>query len=178
MSLGKWIKDLWTDGTYHFTLGYVGYFVAGHYFHTAILKRKHRLLIYFGGICGTISTVCLTIANSVAIGAPNGAFTDNFQLGVVATAIALFVFAKYELSRIKLSAKAGAFVKQISQFTFGVYLVHIIVLKKIIYGIMSVYVVSFGAIIGVPTLALLVLAISLGISGLINKIPIIHKYII
>jgi surface polysaccharide O-acyltransferase-like enzyme len=84
------------------------------------------------------------------------------------------LFVKNLTPRIKFSTKAINMITKISNMCFGIYLVHILVLWLLShYGISTN---KFSTIISIPTISILVFAISLFISSCLYKIPFCRKY--
>lgn len=155
-------------------LGYAGYFIAGFYINRTDIGKKARYIIYFMGVIGFIATFFLTWRSSVLLEKPVGGFYDNFKLNVLAEAIAVFVFFKYNNS-----AHSGIYsiVKKLAKYSFGVYLVHCMVLEQI-YNQLGIASDSFYPLVFIPVLSLIVYGISLLISCILNHIPIMNKYIV
>ena len=90
--------------------------------------------------------------------------------------LAIFVFTKQKLSNWKPSDENQKLILDISGLTFGVYMVHVVLLALLDkFGFSPV---SYPAIYMIPMLILFVLPVSFFLSWLIKKIPIIGKYIV
>lgn len=164
------------DIDFTFAIGYVFYFVLGYYLSKVELNKKIRLLIYILGIVGFVATFLLTYFVSVSEGRTTDIFYSNFSVFVMLEAVAVFVFAKYELVKIKLNNTVSILIDKIVACSLGVYLVHMFVLDMLdkLFGL---NVMSFNAVISVPLLSILVLLISLVIIAIMKIIPIIKKLV-
>ena len=160
----------------HFDLmlfaGYSGYFLLGHYLNTNNCKRLNLVCVI-----GIISFVLIVIGSIISInicGTLKNPLYGYLTPFVLFEAIAVFMFVKNLTPRIKFSTKAINMITKISNMCFGIYLVHILVLWLLShYGISTN---KFSAIISIPTISILVFAISLFISSCLYKIPFCRKY--
>lgn len=156
-------------------VGYFGYFVLGHILNITELTKKQRTLIYALGIGGAIITVVATAYVSLKQQTANIMFYGDTTINVALMAAAVFVFAKTHLNNVK-NTKALACVLFLSKCSFGVYLVHAMVMEflQVRLGITTL---SFNPILSVPVLAVVIFLISLIISAVLNKIPLIKKLV-
>ncbi len=164
----KWVSDPFGSLHYHFTLGYVSYYMAGYYFHHYDLNKKQRQIIYLLSVCGFLFTVLSTRYMSIANQTAYKGFYNNFMIGVVLEAVGLFVFFKN--SQFKFEKP----ILWISNYSLGVYLVHIFVidlLKKI-----GIHTLMMNAFISVPLLIIVVYGISFMISYVWKHVPLVDKY--
>lgn len=151
-------------------LGYMGYFVLGYYLNNKNISKKMQYIIYLLGTFGFVSTIFLTNIASNIEGKGIVTFYDNMSINVALEALGVFVFAKYNF-------KTNSSLKYISKLSFGVYLSHILFLNvlKLNWGVTTL---SFEPAISIPLITTLVFLISLLLSGLINNIPILKRYIV
>lgn len=157
-------------------LGWIGFFLLGHYLKTYELKKRSRILIYLAGLCGFL--VCWLGNSYVSVkgGVASSFYYFNFSISCFATAMAWFTFFKYKFENKEFSEKSQKIIKLLAKNTFGVYLIHAAILKILYeFGISSI---SFNPIISIPLISILVFIISFFISYAISKIPFISKYII
>lgn len=162
---------------FHFTLGYVGYFVLGYYLNRINTDGKIKWLIYFLGAIGFIFTVLLTLQMSWVKKIPDETFYDNFTLNVLFESIAIFVLIKNNFQKLKRNFFKKEIIKRISKYTFGVYLSHVLVIDYVISAIEQK---DFNccSLIYIPMITLLVAIISFGISMLLNQIPILKRFMV
>ena len=147
-----------------FVMGYSGYFVLGYFLNTTEIKKNTRIIVYILGIIGAIYTI---LTQSY----------DNFNINVLLMSISIFVFFKTHLNILPKKEKTLKLILFLSKCSFGVYLIHpyIIEAVNILFGFS---VLSFNPIISIPLLALFVFGISLSISAILNKIPLVKKWIV
>ena len=178
--------DTWTSRWhYHFTLEFVGYFVAGYHIvkHINIKSIVIRVILYVLGLMDLVLFIKLTHD----IEAKNTKeyskeFRDNYSLTVVFYSIVLFLFFKHEIGRINFSERAIKIISKLSSLTFGMYLSHMII-KFLLSKFAHISQVEFlglsvRAAIGCPIFALVIIVLSLLTSYGISKIPVLNKYII
>lgn len=147
--------------------GFIGYIVLGYYLFVKNLENvKHiKAISFFIFIFG----VLITIFGTYFLSYYNDRFIidlyNYFSPNVVIAAIGLFLFFKHiklENSQLKIVRKF------INKHSFGIYLVHILVLFYLNkFGVNGAL---FGPILGIPITALLCLAISSLIIFLLKKL--------
>lgn len=157
--------------------GYLFFFVLGYWLSKKEISKKMRVLAYIGGLIGSAFTIVFTAFASLHIGKSCTVFLDNFTFGCVLESIAVFVFFRYNADKRSPSEKSGKIIKTLSKYTFGVYLSHAMVLE-FINKTMHFNTLSMNAFAAVPLLILIVGAVSLAITAILNQIPIVKKYIV
>jgi surface polysaccharide O-acyltransferase-like enzyme len=104
------------------------------------------------------------------MGTYSSVFCTNASPTVIAPGVAIYVFAKYNLNRLP---KAVAWL---ADHSFGTYLVHALVIEELHRN--EFHVLTWDPIIGVPVVSVVVFAISLAISVLLSKLPVVGKYLV
>lgn len=160
----------WDLDTLYVTFNYTGYFVLGYYLNKKQLQKKNINVIYVMGLVGIILTIGLTIIASKKIGKYTDLYSEYLSLNVFLESIAVYVFAKYNF-------KTNKIIKNIAGCCFGIYLVHALILEKG-KDILEISSLLFNPIIAVPIISISVFIIALVISKILNKIPIINKYVV
>lgn len=168
---------LLNDMEFYFTLGYVGFFIAGYYINKKDISIKTQRIIYVLGILGIIGTVVLSAWISMLFGEPREEFYKCNSVNVSLTGIALFTFAKYHLNNIRLSDKAKKVVRILSKYSFGAYLVHVMVIESLAY-FFGLEIIPTSPLLAVPVVSVMVVVLSFAISGIINHIPFLKRYIV
>lgn len=156
------------------TLGFTGYFIAGYFVNKIKIIKKKRIYIYLLGIIGTTITITLDAYLSLKKQIPVSTYYGNFCVNVLMQSIAIFVFIKYNSPK---SNKLNNLIKKLSQYSFGAYLVHIIIIDQLNIRF-SLNTLSFNPIFSVPIISSIVFIISFTISIIISKIPILKKFIV
>lgn len=169
------IVDIPSDETnmlYNFS-GYVGYFVLGAYLSRyktdGLMKIKVILpsLIVFSVLLPVITILTEKEINFYRL------FWYLF-ISVVAQCIFYFVLIQRYAGKIK-QIKVVNLIENISKMSFGIYLIHIFVLRICLWNIDSLTAMSY--ILQIPIFTILTFTISYMLSRLISKVP-FSKYII
>lgn len=154
--------------------GYIGIYVAGWYLRTAMLTRKQLRIIYLlGGIC-LILTLRGIWMNATA-------FTTDPAMMILSPdailiAAALLLVVKNTLAHMRLSHKVLRPIAALSQLSFGIYLIHPILLAVLCYALNRAGIsLSAGAFVPLASIGLLV--ISGAITFLLRKIPKVGRYL-
>lgn len=157
-----------------FVTHYVGYYVLGYYLFTFDFHAKWRTLMYIGGIAGFVITFFMTYHESLKIDEPLEQFWyDEHSPNVLFMVIALFMLFK--------SAKIGTLKVPwigtvISHASFGIYLIHILVMQTLYEKFDFVW-FDLHPIIGIPYKVLLVVTISTILVRFIKKVPVLRGII-
>lgn len=176
LGLGNSLETMVGNTTFNLTAGYTTYFILGYYLSTANFSKKARIISYVLGVYGIVSTILYTYIFSTYQNVPRNNYLSHHTTNVLFTAIGIFCFAKYELSKIKLGEKMQLIIKKISKYTFGIYLVHPFAISIIEYfGLSSSFI---NPLLATPIMIVLTFIISLIISAILNNIPLIKKYIV
>ncbi len=169
----RWSADLaGVKNTLHFTFFFdlLGVLVLGHELNRQEQPPARRRLLYLLGILGAALTCPLTIWASRRTGSPNALFCSINAPGTLCAAAALFVFAKYNLTRLN-----GA-VAWLAEHSFGIYLIHALVIELLSQR--GIHALAGEPLWTVPVLAAVVFALSLAAAALIRKLPRIGKLLV
>ncbi|MBQ3654612.1 MAG: acyltransferase family protein, partial [Synergistaceae bacterium] len=139
-----------------FVMGYAGYFLLGYVMSKITMSRTLERVIYALGLAG----LCASVISP----------SDRISVNVLLESVAVFVFF------MRHFASDGArIIRLLSRYSFGVYLVHVAVLNAVVrYSRLLV----INPILGIPSTAVVVFVISLTVSALLNKLPVLNKYIV
>jgi surface polysaccharide O-acyltransferase-like enzyme len=176
--LGLFFDTSLLPGTNHFGFfsAYVCFYFMGILFHETTLSKEARVVIYTLGIISTVVIFYGTYLLTVKDGYHNEDMQADNNLFTAVQGIAIFVGFKELLKNKKMKENTKKLVLDISGLTFGVYMVHVVLLALLDkYGFSPV---TYPAIYMIPMLILFVLPTSFFISLAIKKIPFIGKYII
>lgn len=154
-------------------LGYSFYFVLGYYMSRRTFCKKTYLLICLSAAVACLVTILLTYAASVNKNTTWTGWYDYFSLNTMVESIGIFLLIKNV--KIRCSHKQKTWIAAISRYTFGIYLVHVLILELFVQ---KNVLISSNALITIPVISAIVFLSSLVISVIINKIPVIRSYII
>lgn len=167
------IDGNWKNMNFHFTLGYVGYFVAGYYINKKDIPPKQRKLIYFLSVLGFFSTIFISLFLAYKYNEPVG-FYNYLSLNIFFEAIGVFIFCKYHAANH--SERVTEFIFNISKNSFGIYLVHPLLIE--IFSKCGIQTMKFEPYISVPVISCVVFAAAYILSAVIHHIPILKKYVV
>lgn len=169
------VKANLREANFPFPNAFLIYYVMGSYLSRYDLPRGVRRTVYVLGIAAYLTSV-LDLE-----GMSGGMMKRYFPFGELYTntviSAAVFLFGKHVLSGIRISEKWEKAVCRLSAYTFGVYLVHPLVLEKL-QTLCGLDTLSFDPIVSVVVMAVLVTGISGLISMILHQIPLLKKYIV
>ena len=158
------------------SFGYLFYFVLGYWLAQQDANRL-RWPIYILGLLGFASTVILTDILSVRQGQLVTSFYSYFAMNVMLEAMFVFRLVRDVAAKLGNIKAFGVVIGGISKYSFGVYLLHPMVID-LLGRYAGFDVLSFSAVISVPVLAVAVFAVSFVLSWILNHIPIVKTYLV
>ena len=159
-----------------FPLGFTVYFIGGYYLSRREFSRREEIVLYCVGTAALLFSIAAPVVLSRAQGAPSDAFYNYNSLNVLLTSVPIFVFARQHLNFPKLGKQALGVLGRLSKYSFGVYLVHPMVIELL--GRFGIDTFSCNAFFSVPLLAVIVFASSMALSALLHQIPVVKKYFV
>lgn len=170
------LSEMLDKAEFNLVTGYSAYFIGGYYLSRMELSKKRRLIIYFLGVLASFTTALFTRNASLQAGAVCEEYYSFFSGNVLIQAVAVFIFGKYHLNSEPKSSASKKILATLSKLTFGVYLSHVLVLDALRSW------QPLKSLSGIPVYPGLQLLLTLLISGVIsyvlNKTPILKKYIV
>ena len=167
------INTLFKNFNVTLIFGFSTYFILGYYLNKTDIRKKHRTIIYILGVIGLVLTIILNLIASKKAGKSLEVFYGGTSANVLLMSIAVFVWFKYN---IKGTENLNKIIVNLSKYSFGAFLVHIFLLKVLhAFGIHST---SFHPVLSVPGITIFTTLVSYLISLILNKIPVIKKYIV
>lgn len=148
--------------------GYTVYYVLGYATKHSNLTDKQRKVIYGLALLGFILTFMKTAFTSLAAGHVYEAFFDNSNLSVAFEALGVFTYVKYH--EPKLGAKKHKEVSLLSANTFGIYLVHVLIIDLLVF-MAGPIITSLPPLIYIPIISAAVFVISLLITAGLRRVP-------
>ena len=132
------------------------------------------MIIYIMGVLGFFLTVYLSWIVSIKAQIALENYYGPWRVNVLFESVAVYIWFKYKKYNIK---KLNVFVVKLSEYSFGAYLVHALVIERlnIFFGLNSL---SLNPCFSVVLISILVFIISFMISGILNNIPGLKKYIV
>lgn len=167
--LDKFYHSLYID----IAAGYSGYFVLGHFLYAYRPTQRQRRVFYILGIAAFVAMICGTHFYSHFTGKASNLMINYLTPTVLAESIAVFVLMTSH--QWHLSAGWQRLVAQASRLSFGIYLVHVLVIRySVSHGIDSSW---LPAVYFVPLYTLGIFAVSCVMIWLLSKIPLANRYL-
>ncbi len=167
------INTVFKNFNVNMILGFVSYFILGFYLNKTEISKKHRTIIYILGVIGLILTIWLNLLASENAGKSLEVFYSATSINVLLMSMAIFVWFKYN---VKGNDKFNKVIIKLSKYSFGAFLVNIFILQVLhAFGIQTT---SFHPVLSVPAITIFTAIASYLISFVLNKIPVIKKYIV
>ncbi|MBQ3418216.1 MAG: acyltransferase family protein [Ruminococcus sp.] len=161
----------------NFVLGFPGYFILGYLLHKNAIKKGVRITLYALGILGAAITIVGTSLVIRYLQKTSVLFYDNFAMNVFFVSTAVFVAVKQICKNPMKTQKAADRLAFFSKCTFGVYLIHPILITFSV-NMLHIDVYGWMPYISIPIFAVVIFAGSYLISIVMNKIPIVKKWLV
>ena len=156
--------------------GYMGYYIAGYYFANYKIKQRTRNGIYVLAVLSVFFTIIVTSFISVRERKPFEGIYGFLTPNTMFIAYAVFLLFQDKFTKMNISDGKIKIISKISKDTFGIYLIHIFVLKAL--DMAGINILMMNPIVSIPVITIVVLILSaIGII-IINKIPILSKNVI
>lgn len=178
------LKTLFPSNYLHYVLellqvdlvcGYAGYFVLGYYVAHIGIPAKYHKIIYSSVIPAAVLNVVLGNYLSHRAGEPKGDIYDSFGLFTFCIVLACFLFFTEVMGKIHYSARVSAVIREVSEGTLGVYVMHVGLMEILeVYGIHSMMVPN---IVGIPLYAILCFVICLVAASVLRRVPFLGRYL-
>ncbi len=163
---------------FSFLPGYLGCFLLGHYIHEYGLGAWHKRIV-----CATIPALVLSGLLTVWISTLTDSYVYTFMLEnnplTFLACAGIFAFFRGQGETVQKSEPTTGVEKTlvwIASNTFGIYLVHMAV-RDLLAECLGLTVASYPAALSVPLNALLIFLISLGITAVLRKIPVVQRIV-
>ena len=170
--LVKCLQDMAFWGRMHYGF----YFCLGYWIHSVIHpSKRQRGLTYAMGIIGCAATIVLNSELCNRTQSYEQHYFEVFSLNVMLTSVAVFVLFRHInfLNRTRLNR----IIAWLGKYCFFIYLVHALVLKKMMdwWGV-NTWSVS-APVVSVPVLTCAVFVVSLVIAVLVSQVPAFWRWI-
>ena len=158
----------------HIVMGFTSYFVLGYLLNKIDLSKKQRTIIYLLGIIGFTLTIVLDLIVALKTQQYCQNYYDYFTINVLFESVAIFTWFKYKKYRIP---KLHPIIIRLSKYSFGAYLVHALIIEQLNTRL-GLNTLSFNAVLSVICIGLIVFICSFIVSGILNHVPVLKKYIV
>ncbi|HBV68430.1 MAG TPA: hypothetical protein DEF04_09755 [Clostridiales bacterium] len=158
-----------------FTFGYAGYYIGGYYLGRYEISKSCRNILYISGVLGVICTYTFTNIISMRAGKADSTFYSYFAPNVATASIALFLFFKYEVSKIRFNKNTVKIISMLSDSSFGIYLIHDFFIMLMLKA--GIDTLNYNVVLSVPLVAVTIFAASFAASFIIGKIPLLKRMV-
>jgi len=165
---------------FYFVLGFPVYFVAGYYFSKYPVKKTIRQVIYILGVLSVLFTIVMTSYISRSAYSdymPNDLLHDYLLPNTAITTLAIFLFFKSRFEGKEFTESAIKWIALFSKCSFGIFLVHVLFMVQF-FVLTDFYRIDYNPVILIPVLSVAIYACSFVVSYLLNKIPVLNRYIV
>lgn len=166
-----WLSDLL--GSLYLDTGFLFYVLAGYRLRCRPLGTRARRLLYAAGVASTIWGGAATWYLSCQSGSFSDFWLDQRSLTVALGAGALFVWVQQHVSHLPRWVEKAA--GSVSRCSLGIYLVHVLFLLLLRKFGISVY--ALPPVFWLPLLAVGVLLLSLALTALLRRFPLVRRFV-
>lgn len=167
-----WVNSRYASFGLCEVMGYSGYFVLGHYLYFYPMGRRARRFTYLLALMSVVCVIVATRMCSYQKGMAYDYFFDYLNPFTLIEAISVFAFF-VTLYRQKCSAHQ--LIIEMSKASFGIYLVHLLVMR--ILSCFSFHSSSFSALFFIPIYTVIVFALSYLIVKMMWRIPLLRRFV-
>ena len=152
--------------------GFIFYFMFGNYLNNNKIPIYKVIIVYILGIIGFLFTTIILYKISIMKQKKHIHYFRPLNLNILLYSTSIFILFKLNLNNYKKKQ----LMKNITNYTFGIYLIHPLILALIrrIIGDFA----SIKILFTIPLISLIVFLLSLIISIIIKSIPFLGKYLI
>ena len=152
--VGSTLDSILNNMDMQFVLGYSGYYVLGYYLRRYPLSDKMELMLY---ICGAALLLSGAAPNTIIV------------------AVAIYTLFIKRIGKVSFSKKVIHLISVLSEYSFGVYLVHALILNM--FEVVGLEPTVLHPLLAMPLITLLAFMITVVIVMLVRKIPKLGKAI-
>lgn len=165
-------ESLYGKIPYILITGYTGYFILGRYLSKEELDRRKRYALYIAGLLAIAVSVGIDGVLAFRYKIPVLTMNDIFTINHFLFAAGVFVAFRYFPWKIRHKR----IVAGLSKLTFGIYLIHVLVMEGLFDLCPFLY--SLPAIVWIPLVTLATFCVSAFLIWPISRIPVLGKYIV
>lgn len=173
--IGDTISIILDKMDFTFAIGFVGYFVLGYYLKTYDISKKTEYALYASGVMLVPLCCYVTTKQSIMTMEYTETFSKYLMPNIIIESAAIYTFFVRRISKIKFSEKTVKMFTKLTEYGFGVYLVHALINELV--GLTGWTAVTISPFVSIPLLTLIVYGVSLFVTVVIRRIPFIGKNI-
>ena len=171
------LMDYYNRTSFVMLTGYIGYFVAGHYIHSFVkpLTKKGKIMTAAAVLICYALTVVVCSMDALQKDVPSVILNNPLAITDYIATVGIYLLLR-DAGMSRGQKESPRWLSCMSGLTFGIYLVHPFVLE-ILSGIGLTTLIPHP-ILMIPVMTVVVFMISGVISLLLQKLPVIGKYIV
>jgi len=151
-------------------IGFVFYYMLGHYIDIKDIKSRHVILITIGGLIGFLCIIMGTYYSTSLQNRFSGDFYHYLNICPLLETIAVFCLIKY------ISHHTGRIIDILSKTSFGTYLIHPMLIETCL--LFDIDTLTISPFLSIPIMMIIIYILSTLISFILMQIPIVNKYIL
>jgi surface polysaccharide O-acyltransferase-like enzyme len=159
---------------------FVGYFILGYLLGELALSRSKIILTTVIWVTGTLITIVGTYLLTRAAGQFDGYLYELMGFNAILISGAMFILVRWAAeTKLFASPHIYTLTRGLATTTFGVYLVHILVMEVLSDRLPFIHLNCFmgNAIWSIPLISILVFFLSLLIVRILQRVPILNKIV-
>lgn len=173
--IGSSLEIMLSRMSMNFVLGYSVYYILGYYLRAHPLSGKREMYLY---LCGIILLLLGAGANTWQ-SLRDGAYTEWYTVytapNTMVVAAAIYTFFVNRISRLRLDEKACRLIAKLSEYSFGVYLIHALVLD--LFRSLGASPTFLHPLFAMVLLTIAAFAVTTAVVIVLRKIPVIGRKI-
>lgn len=171
--IGNTVAEVLIKTNFHFALGYSGYYILGYYLYKYGIPDGLEVLLYVLSVVLLIAAGVATVHRALLEGTNEEWYTKYLMPNIAVEAAAIYTVFTKRVSKHHFSDRAVKWISKLSEYSFGVYLIHALILEFI--GMTGF--TTYGSLFVFPVIVIATVVISNILVGLLRKIPLIGKKI-
>ncbi len=157
--------------------GYLGYYIAGYYFSHFKISKPMKITLYIGAVISLFFTIFGNSWESEYTGKAQEALFGNLLPNTMFVSYGVFLFFQDFFGKRQFSKKAEVLISKLSKHTFGIYLVHILIIW--IFEIIGINIFTAAPVlVSIPLISVMVMILSFIVTVILSKIPVLNRYIV
>ena len=156
-------------------LGFVCYFILGHYLNTNSFSKQIKYAIYILALLSFVGAAYFTSVASHVFGRTEGFFYDDLHPFMLIQTAAIFVFIKDHCTTY--NSRTSNLIINFSNCSFGIYLVHPL-LMHLCDDCFALNSSSFNPLFFIPVFAIIIFFLSYALVKAISIIPFLKKVVL
>ncbi len=160
--------------------GFIGFFILGYLLGSWSPSRVAIIFSALVWVLGTLATIIGTYLMTQSSGEFDGFFYDFTSLNVILASAAAFLLLRWlSETEVFASQQVHNIIRWIASGSFGVYLIHILVIEVLQSKIPGFHLDTFvgNPVWSIPLVTVIVLILSLALTRVLQKVPIVERII-